>query len=191
VKSIKTGRTGTITETYDHNGTDTENDDGTIPKNADKYGVTFDTGRTKHAYFRVDEFYVANPLGPKWTRLMNKAYTLINHSEPIEELTEKPEKPEFTHESRDRNLERLMHPDDDPPFVPDVAFGTAGEGVIEEEPVADDDIRHMFMSTGKVITHTPEQRHTELHVGDRVKVVSGKIRVRSGEMHGYYETVDK
>ena len=86
-------------------------------------------------------------------------------------------------ETRDDQMYRLMHPHEEE-TVTDVAFGTAGEGVIEERDAADDDIRHMFMSSGKVITHHPEQQPTELHVGDRVKVVSGTVKVRAGEMHG-------
>ena len=78
VKSMKTGRIGTITETYNHNGTAIADSHGDMPKNSDKYGVTFDSGRTKHAWFRVDEFYVENPLGPKWARLMGKVNRLIN-----------------------------------------------------------------------------------------------------------------
>ena len=87
-------------------------------------------------------------------------------------------------ETRDEQMYRLLHPEGDEDEKTDVAFGTAGHGEIQERQDADDDIRHMFMSTGQVITHEPEKTPTELHVGDRVKVVSGLIRTRSGEMHG-------
>ena len=200
VKSIKTGRVGTIDTTYDHNGKDPASDE--VPKNADKYGVHFDTGRTKHAFFRVDEFYVENPLTDKWQRLMGKINRLINADEPVQELIDTSQtslanpvsdswvinfNDDAPPQTLDPNLQQLMNPEGDNPgdetTIP-TAFDSLGTGELVEREDADSDIEHIFLSDGKVITHDPEHRPTELHVGDRVKVVSGTVRVRAGEMHG-------
>ena len=81
VLSIKSGRTGKIVYTYDHNGTDGPDETGVWnTKNGDKYGVRLDPlpgqekvhRRNPVLWHVIDELLVENPMNSQWDRVAGK-----------------------------------------------------------------------------------------------------------------------